>query len=169
MGVVSEIVGPIENEQREMYYIRWGVNKDLQALADIDETVYGPNEGMSVREFQKLKIKQNVIILVVDNGVNDIYGYVIYKRNKTNIEIVRMAVDPAYQQKGIGTEMIHKLMSRLKKTIPRIVIAVEDNYTVAHLFLKKFGFNCYKVLWGDSDERDLYLFEYVIPELAKRG
>ena len=153
-----------------MYHVRWGINSDIESIKDIEETVYGPYENLSKKEIRKLKNLKNVIILVVDGGMNrGILGYLIYKINKNNIEILRMAVAPEYQSQGVGRAMMQKILEKIKPERNEILFNVDDNFTVGHLFLKNFNFNCYDILWGNNGERDLYLFRYVLPEPSKCG
>jgi ribosomal protein S18 acetylase RimI-like enzyme len=155
--------------KKKSYGIRWGTNKDLKSIAEIEHTVYGPNENLNIDELKKLKNKKGVIILVAESNMYNMYGYAIYKLNHSNLELFRLTVAPEYQGIGVGGMLITKIISRLNNNRTKIVTAIEDNFTVGHLFLKNFGFHCYKMLWGNNEERDLYLFEYVAPEPAKRG
>ncbi len=91
---------------------------------------------------------------------DEVVGFMIYELHKNRLNLVSLGVDPNYGRRGIGSEMVSKLTSKLSPDRRnRITCCVSDSNLDAHLFLRSLGFKATRVLRGvgcdGSDEYEM--------------
>ncbi len=67
-------------------------------------------------------------------------GYVLYDKNDTDLEIIRLGVHPFHRKCGHGTRLLEKVKSKLTTNKNKIVMHVPDHMLEGHLFLQHSGF-----------------------------
>lgn len=91
-----------------------------------------------------------------------VIAYWIYKL-RTDIDILSIAVDPEWQRRGVGRQIIECLKEKLaRQHRNKIVIEVSESNLPAQLFFKEMGFRAECVLhdhYMDSKE-DAYQMVY---------
>ena len=91
-----------------------------------------------------------------------IVGFMIYELHKTRLHILNFAVNPEFRRRGIGAQMVDKLVGKLShQRRTRILLEVRETNLEAQLFFRSSGFRAVSVLrdfYEDTIE-DAYLME----------
>lgn len=116
-------------------YIRWLIRKDMKEVLEIERLCFG-NESLAEQDVIEMLRKRDYIGMVIE--VNDVVvGYMIYQLHTHRIELVRIAVHPDHQRRGLGSQLVEKILSKLTvHKRRRVTFLVPDNLLGAHLFLK---------------------------------
>ena len=92
-----------------------------------------------------------------------VVGFMIYELHKTRIHVLNFAVADGYRRRGVGSQMIAKLIAKLSpQRRSRIVLEVRETNLAAQLFFRENGFRAVSVLrsyYADTPE-DAYLMQY---------
>ena len=153
----------ISRAARLNVHIRWQIRKDMEETLRIEAESF--DVPWQEEDFLHCLRHRNCISMIAEHG-GKVRGYMVYELAKTSIEILNMAVDPAYRRRGIGSQMVTKLVSKLSNhRRTRLFMDVRESNLAAQLFLRAQGFRCVQVKrgWyadeGDTGE-DAYLFSF---------
>ena len=127
-------------------YVRWMNGNDMSEVMDIERRCFDHPWSETDFRFVLRRPDRNFIGMVatLDEAV---LGYMVYELCKFHIELVNLAVDPLFQQNGIGGQLIEKLKSKLSMDKRRAIsLAVRDDNLPAHLFFRSCGFVATKIL-----------------------
>lgn len=148
-------------------HIRWLIRRDLPEVLAIEEASF--EYPWSEVEFVECLKRRNCVGMVAQHG-QEILGYMIYELTRSGIHLINLAVAPSHRRKGVGTQMITKLISKLSPDHRnRIVLEVRETNLTAQLFFRANGFRAVSVLrdfYEDSPE-DAYLMEFVLESSAQ--
>lgn len=144
-------------------HIRTLRTEDYDAVTEIDRHSF--INAWQKERFKEVAEKKNRLILVAQVG-ELVVGYALYQLHLETIEIVRMAVHPAFRKQGIGHALMTKLKSRLndKETKRRqtvrnkLMVLISERNDSAHLWLKEQQFLATEVTAIDGET--MYQFEY---------
>jgi ribosomal-protein-alanine N-acetyltransferase len=121
---------------------------DLDALLEIEKVSFP--EPWELEDFKStLNDNKNVGLLVETHG--RLFGYLIYRLEQGQFNIISMAVAPDVRRKGIGRLMFEQVVLKLnplKRT--QICATASERSLDTHLFFKALGFKGVEVL------RDFY-------------
>jgi ribosomal protein S18 acetylase RimI-like enzyme len=115
---------------------------DYPAVKGIWENVFTlrPTDDKS---YIKLKLQRDPDLFLVAEVDDEVVGVVFASYDGRQAIIHRLAVMPEYQKKGIGSELMSKLMGRLEQMGEiRIAVHASEEYVIR--FFKRFGL-------GESD------------------
>jgi ribosomal-protein-alanine N-acetyltransferase len=145
-------------------YITWMIHRDHAEVLDIERACFG-EYAWSEKEFRDVSRNRHCIGMVARCEKSDaVVGYMVYESCKNKLELLNLAVDPAHFRRGIGLQLIAKLVGKLtanRRT--RISTIVRESNLGAQLFLKAVGFRAQvPILKGHySDTKDdAYKFVY---------
>lgn len=138
-------------------HLRWMIRRDMDDVARI-ETASFPSPWGEESFLEQLR-REDVVSLIAE--VNDRpVGYLIYELRRKSLHVLRMAVDPDYRGRGVGTRLVDKLKAKIGMDTrrDRVTADVADDNTGAQLFLRACGFLAVAVeREGCKDTgRDLY-------------
>lgn len=106
-------------------------------------------------------------VVAVDN-YDTVVGFAIYQLADDKIHICNMAVHPDYIRMGVGTLLLNKLKSKLRKDRrEKLEIDVRETNMTACRFLSSQGFKATDVIrnWYETPQyEDAYKFQYLIKE-----
>jgi ribosomal-protein-alanine N-acetyltransferase len=92
-----------------------------------------------------------------------VVGFMIYELHKNRLHILNFAVHEQFRRKGIGSQMIRKLISKLSpQRRSRIMLEIRETNLGAQLFFRDVGFKAVSLLrdfYEDTTE-DAYLMQY---------
>jgi ribosomal-protein-alanine N-acetyltransferase len=91
-------------------------------------------------------------------GDDEIKGFMVYELHKHNLHVLRFAVDPDWQRRGLATAAMERLVAKMdvqKRTY--ITADVHEANLGAQLLLASCGFKCESVL-GRHGEASEYHF-----------
>ena len=113
-------------------------------------------------------LRQRTCIGMVAEYDGTIVGFMIYELHRSKLCIINFAVDPAQQRRGVGRQMIRRLMEKLAQTHRKeIVLNVHEGNLSVQMFFKAVGFRAVGILHGfyeDIPEEDAYTMLYRLDE-----
>jgi ribosomal-protein-alanine N-acetyltransferase len=154
-------------------HIRWMIRRDMGEVLEI--------EGESFEfpwideDFIRCLRQRNCIGMVAEHE-GRVAGFMIYELHKNRIHVLNFAVARAYRRRGVGSQMVAKLIAKLScQRRTRVVLEVRETNLEAQLFFRENGFRATSVLhnhYADTPE-DAYLMQYRYhserPAMAETG
>lgn len=147
-------------------HIRWMIRRDMPEVLEIENHSF----EMPWNEEDFLKyLRQRSCIGMVIEVENKIIGYMIYELHKTKLHILNFAVHNRWRERGIGTQLINKLKSKLsahRRTT--IDFHIRETNLDMQLFLKAMNFQAINVRrqYYDDTNEDAYIFRYVTKDTS---
>jgi ribosomal-protein-alanine N-acetyltransferase len=136
------------------------IRRDMPEVLDIE------NEGFEFpwleEDFIRCLRQRNCIGMVAEHD-DRVVGFMIYELHKTRLHVLNFAVSSACRRRGIGHQMIAKLVGKLSlERRTRIVLEVRETNLAAQLFFRSAGFRAVSVLrdYYDDTPEDAYLMQY---------
>ncbi len=141
-------------------HIRWMIRRDMPEVLDIERTSF--EFPWFEEDFIRCLRQRNCIGMVAEHGER-VVGFMIYELHKTRLHILNFAVAADYRRRGVGRQMIEKLIGKLSsQRRTRITLEVRETNLPAQLFFKSALFRAVTVLrayYEDSPE-DAYLMQF---------
>jgi len=141
-----------------MMQIRWMIRRDMPQVLAIERRVY--LDPWTERDFIAAIQQQDHIGMVAEIGELPA-GFMVYAMRKKHIEIVNLAVDPAYQRQGIGSRMVARIIGKPSRNRREIQANVRERNLAAQLFLREIGFRAERIIPGDCYGWDEDAYEMV--------
>lgn len=146
--------------------IREAQLRDVHVLSELDRNCFPSN--WSETDFTLFFCDRENHALLVSYG-EETMGFLLYRLDGMNVEILRVAVLPPYQRRGAASQMFARMMCNLGSTAQkRISVLVRESELSAQLFLRSMGFSATTILrkfFTDTSE-DAYAMYY--PQRARR-
>jgi [ribosomal protein S18]-alanine N-acetyltransferase len=149
-----------DQKQEVRVHIRWMIRRDMPEVLAI--------EGQSFEfpwleeDFIRCLRQRNCIGMVAEDD-DRVVGFMIYELQKARIHVLNFAVAGDFQRRGVGSQMIAKLIAKLSsQRRTRITLAIRETNLAAQLFFRENGFRAVSVLRGyyaDTPE-DAYIMQY---------
>lgn len=143
-------------------HIRWMIRRDMPEVLAAETESF--EFAWTEEDFLRCLRQRNCIGMVAEQG-DRVVGYMIYELHKSKLHIMNFAVHPRYRRRGIGQQMVAKLISKLSShRRTSITLEVRETNLAAQLFFKSQTFKGVRVLRGfyeDSGE-DAYLMRYCL-------
>lgn len=142
-------------------HIRWMIRRDMPRTLEIERACFGI-QAWSESDFIRVLRQRDCIGMVAEGSEADrISGYMLYELHRNHIDLLNLAVDPAYQRKGVGLELITRLWSKLHpERRSKLTTRVCESNLPAQLFFRWLGFRAVGVDRGYFDDgQDAYRFE----------
>src|SRR4051812_28000938 len=115
-------------------------------------------------DFLRCLRQRNCIGMVAEQG-EKVVGFMIYELHKTKLHILNFAVHPGFRRRGVGTQMVGKLISKLSShRRTRITLEVRETNLAAQIFFRGQEFKAVRVLrayYEDSGE-DAFQMNYAL-------
>jgi [ribosomal protein S18]-alanine N-acetyltransferase len=149
-----------DQKQEVRVHIRWMIRRDMGDVLEIErESFEFPWDD---EDFIRCLRQRNCIGMVAEHE-GQVAGFMIYELHKTRIHVLNFAVARAYQRRGVGSQMVAKLIAKLSvQRRSRVVLEVRETNLAAQLFFRENGFRAVSVLHGyyaDTPE-DAYLMQH---------
>lgn len=95
---------------------------DITRLVSLQQSCFQPPWSIALIE-QQLAGKRGISIALLDNGF--LVGFVFYQLLFDEAEILQIAIDPSYQQRGLANELLVKSFAQLQQQgVNRILLEV---------------------------------------------
>jgi ribosomal-protein-alanine N-acetyltransferase len=141
-------------------HIRWMIRRDMPEVLGIERHSF--EFPWFEEDFIRCLRQRNCIGMVAEHGER-VVGFMIYELHKTRLHILNFAVAAEYRRRGVGRQMIEKLIAKLSsQRRTRITLEVRETNLPAQLFFKAAEFRAVTVLrayYEDSPE-DAYLMQF---------
>jgi ribosomal-protein-alanine N-acetyltransferase len=139
---------------------RWALRRDMPEVLAIENQCF--QWPWSEDDFIRWLRERNVIAMVAEANER-IVGFMVYELHKHKLHILNFAVHEDFRYKGVGSQMIAKLVSKLSDDRrAKMVLEVRETNLDAQLFFKRMGFECIESLRDYYEEtgEDAYRFVY---------
>ena len=112
---------------------------DISRLSEIDRLAFSPHWRMSPNDFRQALRIAAVATVAVRQG--EVLGYQFSTRNDEAGHLARLAVDPAWQRRGIGSLLLRRLLGDLQRAgVASVTVNTQaSNHPSQHLY-QRFGF-----------------------------
>ncbi len=141
-------------------HIRWMIRRDMPDVLDIENQSF--EFPWSDEDFIRCLRQRNCIGMVAEAD-DRIVGFMIYELHKTRLHLLNFAVAKDWRRRGIGEQMLRKLISKLsQQRRTRITLEVRETNLAAQLFFKNDGFRAVSVLrdFYDDTTEDAYVMQF---------
>lgn len=151
------------NTAQHTAHIRWMIRRDMPEVLEIENRSF--LDAWDEEEFIRHLRQKNCIGMVAERDER-VVGYMIYDLHRRRLELLKLAVHPAFRRQRVGAQLVRKLIGKLSpQRRTELVAMVDDRLTGAHLFFRAAGMVATTVVrdWidtVDNDVRDAYRFEY---------
>jgi ribosomal-protein-alanine N-acetyltransferase len=149
-----------DQKQEVRVHIRWMIRRDMpEVIAIEDESFEFP---WLEEDFVRCLRQRNCIGMVAEHE-DRVVGFMIYELHNTRIHVLNFAVASDYRRRGVGSQMVAKLITKLSaQRRSRIVLEVRETNLAAQLFFRENGFRAVSVLraFYDDTPEDAYLMQY---------
>jgi ribosomal-protein-alanine N-acetyltransferase len=152
--------------QKLAVYLRRVIRRDMPEVLAIEVSSF---EFPWVEEdFIRCLRQRNCIGMVAEHD-DQMVGFMIYYLNKNRIQVLNFAVAPEFRRRGVGTQMVAKLIGKLSaQRRTRIALEVRETNLAAQLFFRTAGFRAVSVLRDFYEDTPEDAYEMVF-RLAQRN
>lgn len=139
-------------------HIRWLIRRDMPEVLAIERGCFP--EPWREEDFIAHLRQRNIIGMVAELGER-VMGYMLYELHHGHLSIINFAVDQWHYRRGIGSQMVAKLVSKLSShRRQRIFLEVCECNLGAQLFFASQGFRALRVVRGRFGDEDAYRMAY---------
>ncbi len=151
-----------DQKQEVRVHIRWMIGRDMAEVLAIEAESF--EFPWLEEDFIRREQQRNCIRMVAEHDER-VVGFMIYELNKTRIQVLNFAVAVDYRRRGVGSQMVAKLIGKLTpQRRAQIMVDVRETNVAAQLFFRAMGFRVVAVLRGSYVDTpdDAYVFRYQI-------
>jgi ribosomal-protein-alanine N-acetyltransferase len=159
--ILQELTPLEQNTGKEVrVHIRWMIRRDMPEVLAIEAECFEfpwPEE-----DFIRCLRQRNCIGMVAEHD-DRVVGFMVYELNKTWIHVLNFAVAANERRRGVGTQMVAKLIGKLSvQWRSRIALEVRETNLPAQIFFRTVGFRAVSVLrdYYEDTPEDAYLMQY---------
>lgn len=145
-------------------HICWMLRRDMPEVLDIERLAF--EFPWFEEEFIRCLCQRNCIGMVAEHAER-VVGFMIYELHKSRLHILNFAVAADLRRRGIGRQMIEKLIGKLSsQRRTRITLEVRETNVPAQVFFREAGFRATSVLhdYYDDSPEDAFAFEFCISQ-----
>jgi ribosomal-protein-alanine N-acetyltransferase len=149
-----------QEKQETCVHIRWMIRRDMVEVLDIENQSF--EFPWSEDDFIRCLRQRNCIGMVAEHD-EQVVGFMIYELHRNRLHILNFAVSEDYRRRGVGQQMIDKLVGKLSsQRRNRIHLEVRETNLAAQLFFRELGFRAISLMRGfyDDTTEDAYLMQY---------
>jgi ribosomal-protein-alanine N-acetyltransferase len=149
-----------DQKQQLRVHIRWMIRRDMREVLDIEAESF--EFPWCEEDFIRCLRQRNCIGMVAEHE-DRVVGFMIYELTKTRIQILNFATASRYRRRGVGSQMVSKLVGKLSaQRRTRIALEVRETNLAAQLFFRAGGFRAVSVLrnYYDDTPEDAYVMQY---------
>jgi ribosomal-protein-alanine N-acetyltransferase len=150
----------IDHKSQLRVHIRWMIRRDMPEVLDIERASF--EFPWFEEDFIRCLRQRNCIGMVAEHAEH-VVGFMIYELHKTRLHILNFAVGSSVRRRGVGTQMIEKLIGKLSsQRRTEISLEVRETNLAAQIFFRGNGFRATNVLreFYDDSPEDAYVMQY---------
>jgi len=149
-----------DQKQEVRVHIRWMIRRDMPEVLETEKQSF--EFPWLEEDFVRCLRQRNCIGMVAEHE-DRVVGFMVYELHKTRIHVLNFAVAAEYRRRGVGSQMLAKLIAKLSsQRRSRVMLEVRETNLSAQLFFRENGFRAVSVLrnfYEDTPE-DAYLMQY---------
>lgn len=156
-------------KRQEPLHMRWMIRRDMPEVLQIEFDSF--EFPWSEETFIDYLRGRNVIGWVAERH-DEVRAFMVYELNRHSLDLLNIAVAPGLTRRGIGTQFIDHLKSKLRpERRRRIETIVRESNLDAQLFFKSHGFHATGVLksYYDESNEDAYVMRFDVTADIERG
>ena len=146
--------------------IRWLIRRDLPEVLEIESACY--EFAWTEEDFLCCFRREPISCIGMVAEHNDrVVGFMVYELHKIKLRIINFAVAPNEQRRGIGRQMIWRLVEKLAQQYRKeIELEVRGPNLSMQLFLRSQGFKATCVLrnYYEDNGDDAYSFSFYLED-----
>lgn len=149
-----------KNRSKQAFHIRWMIRRDMPEVLEIEKASF--EFPWSEEDFIRCLRQRNCIGMVVEHQAR-VVGFMLYELHKNKLHVLNFVVRPDVRRRGVGTQMVEKLKSRLSQhRRNRVCLEIRETSLAAQVFFKNADFLAVSVLrdYYDDTTEDAYVFQY---------
>ena len=149
-----------DQKQQLRVHIRWMIRRDMPEVLGIEAESF--EFPWLEEDFIRCLRQRNCIGMVAEHD-DRVVGFMIYELAKNRIQVLNFATAAEYRRRGIGTQMIAKLIGKLSaQRRTRVTLEVRETNLPAQLFFRDSGFRAVSVLrdYYEDTPEDAYVMQY---------
>ncbi len=149
-----------DQKQEVRVHIRWMIRRDMPEVLEVEAQSF--EFPWLEEDFIRCLRQRNCIGMVAEHD-DRVVGFMIYELHKTRIHVLNFAVADDYHRRGVGSQMVAKLIAKLStQRRNRIALEVRETNLAAQLFFRENGFRAVSVLrsYYEDTPEDAYLMQY---------
>jgi ribosomal-protein-alanine N-acetyltransferase len=143
-----------------LVHIRWMIRRDMPEVQAIEAESF--EYPWSEEDFIRCLRQRNCIGMVAEYE-DHVVGFMIYELHKAKIHVLNFAVDPAFRRRGVGSQMVAKLIAKLSsQRRSRVMLEVRETNLPAQVFFRSNGFRAISVMrnFYDDTPEDAYAMQF---------
>lgn len=145
--------------------MNWMIRRHLPDVLAIEQASYP--DPWSEEDFCRCLRQRSTIGLVAVTLQQELVGFMVYELHKTHLQLLDLAVAPAWRRLGVGTQLVEKLKGKLAPARrSELCLEVRESNLPAQLFFRALGLRAVAVLHnycGADDREDAYRMRYRLP------
>jgi ribosomal-protein-alanine N-acetyltransferase len=123
--------------------IRWLTRSDMYDVLKIENSKF--EHAWNEDDFLNALRQRNCIGMVAEDK-GKVVGFMVYELHKEKLHLLDLVVDPEYRQRGVGRQMVERLVDKLtQQRRHSLDLVVEERNVDAQKFLKACGFKATRV------------------------
>jgi [ribosomal protein S18]-alanine N-acetyltransferase len=150
----------VDHKSQLRVHIRWMIRRDMPEVLDIERASF--EFPWFEEDFIRCLRQRNCIGMVAEHAER-VVGFMIYELHKTRLHILNFAVGSHLRRRGVGDQMIDKLVGKLSsQRRTEIALEVRETNLAAQIFFRESGFRAVSVLrdFYDDSPEDAYVMQY---------
>lgn len=150
----------VDHKSQLRVHIRWMIRRDMPEVLDIERASF--EFPWFEEDFIRCLRQRNCIGMVAEHAER-VVGFMIYELHKTRLHILNFAVGSQLQRRGVGAQMVDKLVGKLSsQRRTEITLEVRETNLAAQIFFRESGFRATNVLrdFYDDSPEDAYVMQY---------
>jgi [ribosomal protein S18]-alanine N-acetyltransferase len=150
----------IDHKSQLRVHIRWMIRRDMPEVLDIERASF--EFPWFEEDFIRCLRQRNCIGMVAEHAER-VVGFMIYELHKTRLHILNFAVSNNLRRRGVGRQMIDKLVGKLSsQRRTEITLEVRETNLAAQIFFRESSFRATSVLrdFYDDSPEDAYVMQY---------
>ena len=100
----------VDHKSQLRVHIRWMIRRDMPEVLDIERASF--EFPWFEEDFIRCLRQRNCIGMVAEHGER-VVGFMIYELHKTRLHILNFAVAADLRRRGVGRQMVEKLVGKL--------------------------------------------------------
>ena len=149
--------------------IRWLIRRDMTEVLEIERESF--EFAWSEDDFLCCLRQRNCIGMVAEHN-HRIVGFMIYELHKERLHILNFAVAGDARRRGVGSQMVLRLVDRLSQQRRKeIILEVREGNVPAQMFFKGQDFRAITILRSHYDDtaEDAYIMRYRLSDPAEQS
>ena len=150
----------VDHKSQLRVHIRWMIRRDMPEVLDIERASF--EFPWFEEDFIRCLRQRNCIGMVAEHAER-VVGFMIYELHKTRLHILNFAVSNNLRRRGVGRQMIDKLVGKLSsQRRTEITLEVRETNLAAQIFFRERSFRATSVLrdFYDDSPEDAYVMQY---------